>query len=159
MTTTETGGETDIDAAIDILLVEPSPGDTRLFEENFRTAKLVNDVHVVADGDAAVDFIRQRGDYETAPQPDLVLLEPNLPGTGGMEVLAELNSCPDLGDVPVVVLTSSDVGEDIVKSHGLEADAYIRKPVETDEFVEFVRDVEDFWLAIVDDGPKASSDD
>lgn len=134
---------------IDILLVEPNPGDTRLFTESFREGKLVNDLHTVADGESALAFLRQQGTYADAPRPDLVMLEPKLPGKSGMEVLSELKNEPALSDIPVVVLTSSDVGEDIVRSHDLEADHYLRKPVGPGEFIEFVQTVEDFWLAIV----------
>lgn len=138
-----------IGEAIDILLVEPNPGDTRLFTENFRDAKLMNTIHAVSDGEEALDFLYHRNDYEGAPQPDLILLEPHLPGKSGMEILSELNNEPSLSDIPVIVLTSSETGEDIVKSHGLQADEYIRKPVETEEFIDFVQEVEDFWFAIV----------
>ena len=155
MASADEAGDTDMGEAIDILLIEPNPGDTRLFEENFRDAKLANAIHTVADGESALDFLSQRGEYEDAPRPDLILLEPQLPGTSGMEVLSELNDEPALNEIPVVVLTSSESGEAIVKSHGLEADAYIRKPVEPDEFIEFVQEVEDFWFAIV----KTETDD
>lgn len=141
--------DTEMGEAIDILLVEPNPGDTRLFEENFRDAKLMNAVHAVTNGEEALDFAHQRGEYKDAPQPDLILLEPQLPGKSGMEVLSELEDEPALNTVPVVVLTSSELGEDIVKSNGLEADEYIRKPVETAEFVKFIQEIEDFWFAIV----------
>lgn len=144
--TTGNGGIEDV---IDILLVEPNPGDTRLFTENFRDAKLVNTVHAVSDGDAALDFLYQRGEYADASPPDIVLLEPQLPGTSGMDVLAELNGEPILAEIPVAVLTSSDVGESIVQSHGLEADFYVRKPVEPADFVAFVDEIEEFWFAIV----------
>lgn len=138
---------------IEILLVEPNPGDTRLFSESFREAKLLNSLHTVTDGDAALDFVHQRGPHADDPRPDLVLLEPQLPGKSGMDVLTELNNEPELSEIPIVVLTSSAVGESIVKSHGLEADYYIRKPVEPDEFIDFVQSVEDFWLAIVQQSP------
>lgn len=134
---------------IDILLVEPNPGDTRLFTEQFKDAKLLNTVHTVSDGEAALDYVHQRGEYEDEPLPDIVLLDPQLPGKDGMDVLSELKNEPALGEIPVVILTSSAVGEDIVKSHGIEADHYIRKPVDGDEFVTFVQSIEDFWLAIV----------
>ncbi|RQG90945.1 response regulator [Natrarchaeobius chitinivorans] len=143
----ENGG--DIGTVVDILLVEPNPGDTRLFEENFRDGKLVNAVHAVENGEDALDFVYQRGEYEDKPQPDLVLIEPQLPGMSGMEFLTELKSDPELGDVPVVVLTSSRVGEQIVKSNDVEADEYMQKPVQTDEFIRFAQDVGDFWFAIV----------
>ncbi|MXV61759.1 response regulator [Natronorubrum sp. JWXQ-INN-674] len=139
----------DMGEAIDILLVEPNPGDTRLFEENFREAKLTNAIHAVTDGESALDFVYQRGEYEAAPQPDLILLEPQLPGTSGMDVLSELKNEPPLREIPVIILSSSEAGEDIVKSHSIEADEYIRKPVETEEFIDFVQDIEDFWFAIV----------
>ncbi|QLK26394.1 response regulator [Natrinema zhouii] len=141
--------DTEIGEVIDILLIEPNHGDVRLFEENFEEGKIVNAIHCVSDGEDALDFVHQRGSYDDAPQPDLILLEPQLPGISGMKVLSELNNEPALSEIPVVVLTSSEMGEDIVRSHGLEADEYIRKPVEADEFVEFVHSIEDFWFAIV----------
>ena len=134
---------------IDILLVEPNPGDTRLFTENFRDAKLVNTIHAVADGEEALDYLRRRGEYADVPVPDLVLLEPQLPDKNGAEILEVLDDDPELRDIPVIVLTSSTAGEHIVKSQGLEADSYIQKPVETEDFVEFVQSVEEFWFAIV----------
>lgn len=134
---------------IEILLVEPNPGDTRLFTEKFQEAKLINRLHTVSDGEAAIEFLQQRGDYEDAPQPDLILLEPELPGKPSRDVLSELNNDPALRDIPVVVLVGSQVEEEIVKTHGLDADQYIQKPVEPEEFIDFVQSVEDFWLAIV----------
>ncbi|RQG90359.1 response regulator [Natrarchaeobius halalkaliphilus] len=134
---------------IDILLVEPNPGDTRLFTETFEEAKVMNAVHDVSSGEDALDFVHQRGAYEDSPRPDVILLDPQLPGKSGMDVLAELNDDPELCETPVVVLTSSEVGEKIIRSHGLEADTYIQKPVEVGEFVEFVQSIEDFWLAFV----------
>lgn len=133
---------------IEILLVEPNPGDVRLFTESFKQAKISNHIHTVSDGDSALDFLYQRGEYSDESRPDLILLDPQLPGTSGMDLLRELNNEPTLNDLPVVVLTSSDLGEEIVKSQGLDADTFIQKPVEVDEFVEFVQSVEDFWLTI-----------
>lgn len=141
---------------IDILRVEPNPGDSRLFEENFRDAKILNMIHTVSDGDAALDFVHQRGDYSDKPRPDIILLEPQLPGKSGMDVLSELKNDPVLTEIPVIVLTSSDAGEQIVQSHGIEADTYIQKPVEPEEFVEFVQSVEEFWFAIVQRKPEPS---
>ncbi|WP_256391706.1 response regulator [Natronoarchaeum rubrum] len=137
------------DDQIDILLIEPNAADTRLFTEQFKDAKLTNNLHAVSDGEAAVEFVRQRGDHAATPCPDLILLEPNLPGKTGRDVLSELNGDPQLSEIPVVVLTSSDAEEEIVKSHGLDADHFIRKPIEPAEFIDFVRTIEDFWLAIV----------
>lgn len=135
---------------IDILLVEPSPGDTRLFAESFRDGKLANRLHTVSDGESAIEFIHQRGEYADEPRPNLVLLEPNLPGKSGTDVLSELKNAPALSNIPVAVLTSSEVGEEIARSHGLEADHYIQKPIEPDEFIAFVQSIEEFWLAIIE---------
>ena len=146
-----TSGNGGIEDVIEILLVEPNPGDTRLFTENFRDAKLTNSVHAVPNGDAALDFLHQRSEYADESRPDLALLESQLPGTSGMDVLEELNDEPLLADIPVAVLTSSEVGEAIVRSHGLDADFYIRKPIEPEDFVEFVHEIEEFWFAIVRD--------
>lgn len=145
-------GETS-EESIEILLVEPNPGDSRLFTESFKDAKILNNLHVVADGESALDFLHQRGPHADSPRPELILLEPQLPGRDGMEILTELNDDRVLSEIPVVVLTSSEVGEKIVRSHGLEADHYLQKPVEPDEFIEFVQSVEDFWLAIVQQPP------
>ncbi|WP_222915260.1 response regulator [Natrinema sp. SYSU A 869] len=134
---------------IDILLVEPNPGDSRLFEEQFRDAKLLNTIHNISDGESALDFIHQRNEYSDEPRPDIVLLEPQLPGKSGIDVLSELKNDPVLSEIPVVVLTSSDAGEKVVQSHGLEADTYLQKPVEPEDFVEFVQSVEEFWFEIV----------
>ncbi len=143
---TTTGEETDM---IDILLVEPNPGDTRLFTETFKDAKIMNTIHSVSDGEQALDFVHQRGEYTNSPRPDLILLDPQLPGTSGLDVLEDLSNEPTLREIPVVVLTSSKSGEEIAKSHGLDADAYLRKPVEPEEFADFVMSVEEFWFAIV----------
>ncbi|GAB7017823.1 response regulator [Halostagnicola bangensis] len=144
-------GETSDDCGeiIDLLLIEPNHGDVRLFEENFKEGKIFNSIHAVSDGEEALAFINQRGEYEEAPQPDIILLEPQLPGKSGMEVLSELKNTPKVTDIPIVVLTSSELGKDIVKSHDLEADEYIRKPVGAEDFIEFVQEVENFWLAVV----------
>ena len=154
----DANGEEETTEAIDILLVEPNPGDTRLFTENFRDAKLLNSIHAVADGEAALDYLRQRGEFADAPSPDLVLLEPQLPDKNGAEIIDALNADPELSDVPVIVLTSSAAGEHIVKSQGLEADSYLQKPVEAEDFVDFVRSVEEFWFAIVRSEDDAADD-
>ncbi|QLD90026.1 response regulator [Natronomonas salina] len=148
-----TGDDDRTDERVELLLIEPNPGDTRLFTESFRDGKLANALHTVPDGETALDFLHQRGAYSEESRPDLVLLEPRLPGKSGMDVLSELRGEPALADVPVVVLTSSGIGEEIVRSHGLDADHYLQKPVEPDDFIEFVRSVEDFWLAIVQRKP------
>lgn len=141
--------EVQADEPIDILLVEPNPGDSRLFKENFRDGKLVNTVDIVSDGEAALDFVHQRNEFSDESRPDIVLLEPQLPGKSGIEVLSELKNDPVVSDIPVIVLTSSDAGEKIVQSHGIEADTYMQKPLEPGDFVDFVRSIEEFWVAIV----------
>lgn len=137
------------ESLVTILLVEPNPGDTRLFTESFKDAALKNQLYTVAEADAAIDFIRQRGEYADEPRPDLLLLEPKLPGDRGMDVLAELDDTPSLEEIPVIVLTSSASGERYVRSHGLDADHYVQKPVEPDDFLEFVQEIEELWLGIV----------
>ena len=145
------------DDIVNILLVEPSAGDVRLFTEKFRDAKIVNTIHEVGDGESALDFVHQRGEYSDVPRPDIILLDPQLPGKSGREVLAELKDHPELCDIPIVVLTSSDAEEAIVQSSDLDADTFIRKPVDPEEFVSFVQSVEDFWLAIVHGDSQRSS--
>lgn len=136
---------------IDILLVEPNPGDTRLFTESFKDGSITNQIYAVSDGESALEFVRQRGEYDSVPRPDIVLLNFQLPGASGEDVLSELKNEPALSDIPVVVLTSSDVEEDIVRSNGVDADHYLQKPVESEDFVNFVQSVENFWLTIVRD--------
>jgi CheY-like chemotaxis protein len=140
-----------IDAAqsIQILLVEDSPGDVRLTQEVMRDAKIANDLHVVDDGESAMAFLRQTGDYADHPRPDLVLLDLNLPRKDGREVLAEMSEDEDLRTVPVIVLTTSSAEQDILRSYQLSANAYITKPIDLDEFITVVRSIETFWLSIV----------
>lgn len=134
---------------VDILLVEDNLGDVRLTQEAFKEGNIANMLHVVGDGIEALDFLYQRGDYADAPQPDIILLDLNLPRKNGDEVLAEINEDGDLSRIPVLVLTSSEAEEDVVKSYDLHANAYLTKPVEPDAFMETVRTFEKFWLSIV----------
>lgn len=144
-----------IGEVVDILLVEPNDGDARLFTEEFKNAKLANELHTVGDGESALDFLHRRGEYEEVPAPDLILLEPSLPGKSGRETLEELEDDPVLSQIPVVALTSSVGEKQQLQSRGIDADAYIRKPVEAGEFLDFVLEIEEFWLAIVDRAPEA----
>ncbi|OAQ53225.1 hypothetical protein HTG_07040 [Natrinema mahii] len=144
---------------IDILLVEPNPGDSRLFEEQCKDAKLLNTIRTVTDGEEALDFLHQRGEYADEPLPDIVLLEPQLPGKSGIEVLSEVKHDSVLREIPVIILTSSDAGEQVVQSHGIEADTYLQKPVEPEEFVEFVGSIEEFWFAIVEKPSQSATRD
>ena len=135
--------------AIDILLVEDSPSDVRLTREALKEAKVLNTLHVVQDGMAALDFLRKEGPYASSPSPDLILLDLNLPKKDGREVLAEVKQDENLRRIPVVVLTTSRAEEDVVRSYNLHANAYVTKPVDLQQFLEVVRTIEAFWLAVV----------
>jgi two-component system, chemotaxis family, response regulator Rcp1 len=134
---------------IEILLVEDSAADVRLTREALKEARVYNTLHVVGDGVLAMDFLRQQGAYQGAPRPDLVLLDLNLPRKDGREVLAEVNGDDELKRIPVVVLTTSQAEEDILRSYDLHANAYVAKPVQLEEFLRVIRALEQFWLAVV----------
>lgn len=134
---------------IDILLVEDNPGDVRLTQEALKEAKVRNRLHVVEDGVAAMGFLHQEGEYQGMPKPDLILLDLNLPKKDGREVLEEIKQDPSLMRIPVVVLTTSQAEEDIVRSYDLHANCYVTKPVDLDQFINIVKSIEDFWLTIV----------
>jgi CheY-like chemotaxis protein len=132
-----------------ILLVEDNPGDVRLTKEAFKQGRIENDLSVVSTGAEALDFLSRRGEYADAPRPDLILLDLNLPGKDGEDVLEDLRDDPQLRSIPVIVLTSSRAEEDIVRSYELHANAYLTKPVDPDEFIETVRAFEKFWFSVV----------
>ena len=134
---------------IGILLVEDNPGDICLTQEALKEAKILNHLSVVEDGEEAMAFLRREGKHADAARPDLVLLDLNLPKKDGREVLAEIKGDEHLRRIPVVMLTSSDAEEDILKSYDLHVNCYITKPVELDQFVTVVKSIEDFWLSIV----------
>lgn len=134
---------------IEILLVEDSAADVRLTREALKEARVYNTLHVVGDGVLAMDFLRQRGAYQGAPRPDLVLLDLNLPRKDGREVLAEVKGDDELKRIPVVVLTTSQAEEDILRSYDLHANAYVAKPVQLEQFLKVIRALEQFWLAVV----------
>jgi two-component system response regulator len=134
---------------IQILLVEDSPGDVALTTEALRDARIANDLHVVTDGESAMEFLRRKGEYADSPRPDLVLLDLNLPRKDGREVLAEVKWDDDLRRIPVVVLTTSTAEADILRSYDLHANCYISKPVDFPQFLDVVRSIEGFWLSIV----------
>ncbi len=134
---------------VDILLVEDNPADVRLTREALKEAKVLNRLHVVSDGVEAIEFLRLEGNHRGAPRPDLILLDLNLPRKDGREVLAEIKSDANLKSIPVVILTTSRADEDIIRSYNLHANAYVAKPVGLTEFLEAVRALEDFWLAVV----------
>lgn len=132
-----------------VLLVEDSVDDVELTLEALKDSKVRMDVHVVSDGMAAMDFLRREGEYADKPRPDLVLLDLNLPLMDGREVLKEIRNDPDLTDLPVVVLTTSQSEEDICKAYKLHANCYISKPVDFIRFSEIVKQIEGFWFQLV----------
>lgn len=134
---------------IEILLVEDNPGDVRLTIEALKDGKMRNNMHVVGDGVEALAFLHREAKYADAPRPDLILLDLNLPKKDGREVLAEIKSDKNLKHIPVVVLTTSEAEEDILKAYGLNANCYITKPVDLDQFFKVVKSIECFWLTIV----------
>ena len=134
---------------IEILLVEDSPTDALLTREALSGFKLLNKLHVVDNGVDAIAFLRREGPFASVPRPDLILLDLNLPRMDGREVLREIKADDDLKIIPVVVLTSSDAEEDILKSYNLHASCYITKPVEFDKFLKVVRSIREFWFAVV----------
>jgi len=134
---------------IEILLVEDNPADVRLTKENIKDYKVKNHLEVVENGVDAMDFLRKKGKFANKMRPDLILLDLNLPGKDGREVLAEIKVDPDLCSIPVVVLTSSEAEQDIIKAYNLHVNCYITKPVDLTEFVKVVKSIEDFWLTIV----------
>ena len=134
---------------VEILLAEDNPGDVRLTIEALRQNKVRNKIHLAKDGVEAMAFLRREGDYAAVPRPDLILLDLNMPRKGGLEVLAEIKADPDLRRTPVVILTTSDAEQDIVRSYDLHANCYITKPVDLEQFIAVVRQIEGFWLEIV----------
>jgi CheY-like chemotaxis protein len=135
--------------AICILMVEDNPTDVMITKEALEHAKVLNSLHVVEDGMEALDFLHRRGKYPKAPQPDLILLDLNMPRKNGQEVLAEIKADQRLKHIPVVVLTTSKAEEDVIKAYGLHANCYVIKPVDFDVFAEVVRSIQQFWFTVV----------
>jgi CheY-like chemotaxis protein len=134
---------------IEVLLVEDDPGDVLLIQEAFADNKLVNNLNIVNDGEQALAYLRREGDYAEATRPDLVLLDLNLPRKDGREVLQEVKTDESLCTIPVVVLTTSEAEEDVLRSYQLHANAYVPKPVDFDRFVSIVRQIDDFFVSVV----------
>jgi chemotaxis family two-component system response regulator Rcp1 len=134
---------------IEILLIEDNPGDVDLTKEALQEAKVRNRLHVVDDGAKAVDFLYKRGAYADVPRPDIVLLDLNLPKKDGRQVLEEVKADPQLAEIPVVILTTSQAEEDIIRSYQLHANCYITKPVDFKQFMHVVKSIEEFWLTVV----------
>ncbi|MEU0303172.1 response regulator [Streptomyces sp. NPDC006175] len=134
---------------IEVLLVEDDPGDELMTREAFEDNKIRNTLHVVRDGQEALDFLYRQGEYGDAPRPDLVLLDLNLPKYDGRQVLERIKTDPELALIPVVVLTTSSAEEDILRSYKLHANAYVTKPVDLEQFIGAVRQIDDFFVSVV----------
>lgn len=135
---------------VEILLVEDNQPDVELTQEALTENKVRNNLHVVTDGEDAMEFLHRRGRYADSPRPDLILLDLNLPRKDGREVLAEVKADASLKTIPVVILTTSQAEEDILKSYQLQANCYITKPVQLSEFIKVVQSIDHFWLSIVE---------
>jgi CheY-like chemotaxis protein len=134
---------------VDVLLVEDDAGDVLMTREAFEHYKIRNTLHVVTDGEQALQFVRQQGEYAGAPRPGLIMLDLNLPRRDGLEVLSELKADPELRLIPVVILTTSQAEEDIVRSYALHANAYVTKPVDFERFIEVIRQIDNFFITVV----------
>jgi CheY-like chemotaxis protein len=134
---------------IDILLVEDDPGDELITREALEHNKFQNRLHVAHDGEEGLNYLYRRSGYEDAPRPDLILLDLNLPKYDGRQLLEKIKSDPDLARIPVVVLTTSSAEEDILRSYKLHANAYVTKPVDLDQFINAVRQIDEFFLQVV----------
>ena len=134
---------------VDVLLVEDDEGDILMTREAFEFYKIRNPLHVVSDGERALEFVRRTGPFADAPRPGLILLDINLPRLSGLEVLAELKADPELAVIPVVMLTTSQAEEDVLRSYRLHANAYVSKPVDFENFRAAIRQIDDFFLTLI----------
>jgi CheY-like chemotaxis protein len=134
---------------IDVLLVEDDAGDVLMTQEAFEHHKLRNQLHVVSDGVEALSFLRREGEFADAPRPGLILLDLNLPRKDGREVLEEVKNDESLRTIPIVVLTTSQAEEDILRSYNLHANAYVAKPVDFERFIDVIRQIDDFFVSVV----------
>ena len=135
--------------SVNILLIEDNPGDVFLIEKALRDCKFNNGLYVARDGEEAIDFLRKRGKFEDAVDPDLILLDLNLPKKDGREVLEEIKKDKKLHKTPVIIMTSSSAEEDVAKAYNLNANCYIKKPIDLKQFVNIVKAIDTFWLSIV----------
>ena len=133
----------------EILLVEDNPGDVFLTQEAFREGRLSHRLSVVEDGEEAMRFLRREGEHSGAPQPDLILLDLNLPKKEGRELLGEVKMDPELRQIPIIVLTTSGAEQDIARAYKLHENCYLTKPIQMDDFLKTIRSVEEFWLSVV----------
>jgi chemotaxis family two-component system response regulator Rcp1 len=139
---------------LEILLVEDNPGDVRLTREALKDGKVWTSLNVVENGVDALDYIFKKGKFGASPRPDLILLDLNLPKKDGREVLATIKADSSVRLIPVVVLNTSQAEEDLLKVYNLNANCYITKPVDFDQFIRIVRTIEEFWLTVVALPPK-----
>ncbi|MBU2570749.1 MAG: response regulator [Gammaproteobacteria bacterium] len=139
----------EIGRAAEFLLVEDNPGDVRLTKEALTESKVKNNLNVVGDGEEAMAFLRRRGRYAEAPRPDVILLDLNLPKKNGREVLEEIKADPSLKRIPVVIITSSEAEQDVLRTYDLHVNCYVNKPVDLEQFIKVVQSIETFWLTIV----------
>ncbi|MFA6924621.1 MAG: response regulator [Bacteroidales bacterium] len=140
--------------SIDILIVEDNSGDARLIREVLKEGKIMNSLHIVKDGVEAMEFLYKKGKYENTPNPDLIILDLNLPRKDGREVLAEIKENNELKKIPIVIMTTSQAEEDILRSYNLHANCYITKPLDLNQFIKVVKSIEDFWFSVVKLPPK-----
>jgi two-component system response regulator len=134
---------------IEVLLVEDDPGDELMTREAFADNRIGNRLHVTRDGEEALDFLYQRGEHAQAPRVDLVLLDLNLPKYDGRQVLERIRADPELTHLPVVILTTSSSQEDVLRSYKLHANAFVTKPVDVNQFISAVRQIDEFFLTVV----------
>lgn len=134
---------------IEVLLVEDDPGDVLMTQEAFEEHKVRNKLTVVQDGEEAMAYLRREGPHADAARPDLILLDLNLPRVDGRQVLQAIKEDPELRQIPVVVLTTSQADEDILRSYSLHANAYVTKPVDFDSFIAVVRQIDEFFVSVV----------
>jgi CheY-like chemotaxis protein len=136
-------------APIQLLLVEDDPGDVVMTQEALEGSKLLHSLHTVSNGEEALAYLRQEQPFESEDRPDLILLDLNLPRLDGHEVLSIVKSDPDLRRIPIVVLTTSEAEEDILRSYDLHANAYVTKPVGFESFMSVIQQVDEFFLSVV----------
>jgi two-component system response regulator len=134
---------------VKVLLVEDNPGDVRLIQETFKENRFLTELQVIKDGEEALEYLKRKGKYKNKAHPDLILLDLNLPKLDGREVLSEIKSNEELKRIPVIILTSSTNESDIYKSYDLNANCYITKPVDLQNFINVIKSIENFWLTIV----------
>ena len=132
-----------------ILLVEDNPDDILLTQNALKGSKFIHKLYVAKDGKETMAFLNKNGEFKTAPSPDIILLDLNLPKMSGYEILVEIKNNPNLKHIPIVVLTVSDAEKDILKSYELHANCFITKPIDFKEFIENLKTIKDFWLSIV----------